>query len=189
MKIARCLWVAVLCLLAGSLGACSEKKKNVNVGGGGAKVQSSHWDTGSVALDWWLSELLGNARKPVSGLPQAAAPAVRHPIDVHGVAGVGFGHEWGGSGIMEFLGGVRLVNESQFKYPIYGEVLAGWIHYSGFETVFTLRPSAGVYIPLKNTKYRLFVQGGLPFVFFDFFHEHGVEWRAGLSIPITPKKP
>ena len=177
--------VAALALSGAACSNVTKQKKNVSAGGGGGKAQSTHWDEADALIECILGDLFGTT-KPA---PNFGRQAARHPLSLSSVARVSFGHEWNGGGILEFMGGARLTNREQFKYPIYGEVQAGWIHYSGFETDFTIRPAAGIQFPLKNNKYQFYVQGGLPIIFFGFFREHGVEWRAGITVPLPTKTP
>lgn len=181
-------WLAFSTGVAGCFGP--EHKVTVDVGGGGVKTASTHWDTGDADWDYDLHTVTGLMRGPTPRGTAFAPQPAGHPVVVSALGHIGIGHEHGGASLVEYLGGIRLTNEEQFKYPIYGEFLMGWVHYNGFgESDFTIRPSAGIKFPLQNKKYRVFVQGGLPFVFFGFYHERGLEWRAGLEIPIEKKTP
>ena len=171
---------------------CSDTTHRIKIdtGGGGAKFASTHWDTGDAEWDQGLYELTGFSHGPDAGRAGIARQQTTHPLMLSALGRFGIGHEHGGSSVVEYLGGIRLTNEKQFKYPIYGEFLAGWLHYSGFgESDFTIRPSAGIKFPLSNPKYHVYVQAGLPFIYFGFYHERGLEWQAGLEIPIEKKTP
>ena len=179
-------------LFAVGVTACADETHRIKIdaGGGGSKYASTHFDTGSAELDATLYDWTGFMRGPDAGAARVTRQQTGHPLAVSAIGRFGIGHEHGGSSLVEYVGGIRLTNEKQFKYPIYGEFLAGWIHYNGFgESDFTIRPSAGIKFPLSNQKYHVYVQGGLPFVYFGFYHERGLEWQAGLEIPLQKKTP
>ena len=87
--------------------------------------------------------------------------------------------EWNGSYALHALAGIRLINDTRFKYPYFYEVTAGVGRYPG-ETVFELHPSVGIIFPQEGKDWSFFGRVGLPIAFFSGNAERGTEFAAGI---------
>ena len=205
----RSLLVVGLLAVAGGSGGCALRTGFVGIyscapyENGSVESSSicSHADGGSVALSVAARDLrqAPNRRPGPTFVPEGATfgPSNTSPstsvtrgassLKLHYLAEFRIQKDWDASYVMSFLGGVRWVNDTRFKYPYFYEVSAGATTFPG-DTIFTVHPIFGFLFPRAGKKYAFFAQGGLPISFYDGGPTIGTEFSVGIQLAPIGRK-
>jgi hypothetical protein len=199
----RAFLVVGVLAVAGGSGACAIKTGFTGIyscsqyssDGYEGSSYCSHADGGSVAISTAAGDLRaapnrrpGPTFSPATfGSSSPSAPAGASSLKMHYLAEFRIQKDWDASYVMSFLGGVRWVNDTRFKYPYFYEISAGVTTFPG-DTIFTVHPIFGFLFPRTGKSYAFFAQGGLPISFYDGGPTLGTEFSVGLQFAPIGKK-